>query len=193
MVVKFLIRGLFKKNPNQINVTSRDRSCIISYFPIIVSVWVGDNFTGGQQRFRRIYFKLYSSHSITTEIEDKSCITQNVHPLNRTEQTQEFFTFYGRSFQPNCSFESWFDIINNWCCIKLHQSRIGSLGLSYSKCVRCGEQQWRESLFVLNPPETLSCSPPSWSRGWRLLAASVSTSHASLIRINRITQHKVLT
>ena len=46
-------------------------------FPIIVSVWVGDNFTGGQQRFRRIYFKLYSSHSITTEIEDKSCIAQN--------------------------------------------------------------------------------------------------------------------
>ena len=36
-----------------------------------------DNFTGGQQRFHRIYFKLYSSHSITTEIEDKSCIAQN--------------------------------------------------------------------------------------------------------------------
>ena len=191
MVVKFLIRGLFKKNPNPIHVTSRGYwSCIISYFPIIVSVESGT--------ISRVASKdsagFISNSTVLTQLQQKLKInhaSHKMHPLNRTKQTEEFYS----SFQPNCSFESWFDIINNWCCIKLHQRKIGSLGLSYSKCVRCGEQQRRESLFVLNPPETsFSCSPLSWSRGWRLLAAaSVSTSHASLIRINRITQHKVLT
>ena len=81
MVVKFLKRGLFKKYPNipngyQINVSSRGLYYFL--FPHnCVSLSRRDNFTGGQQRFHRIYFKLYSSHSITTEIEDKSGIAQN--------------------------------------------------------------------------------------------------------------------
>ena len=108
-----------------------------------------DNFTGGQQRFHRIYFKLYSSHSITTEIEDKSCIAQNASVKlgqRRQHSTNSLSLFY--SFQLNCSFGSWFDIINNWCCIKLHPRKIASLGMSYSKCVRCGEQFWAPSHYL---------------------------------------------
>ena len=85
MVVKFLIRGLFKKYPRriysengyQINVTSLRMLYYFLLFPHNCVSLSRDNFTGGQQRFHRIYFKLYSSHSITTEIEDKSCIAQN--------------------------------------------------------------------------------------------------------------------
>ena len=178
-----------ESHPNKCDQSGLGWSCIISYFPIIVSVESGT--------ISRVASKdsagFISNSTVLTQLQQKLKInhaSHKMHPLNRTQQTEEFLKFYS-SFQPtNCSFESWFDIINNWCCIKLHQRKIGSLGLSYSKCVRCGEQQRRESLFVLNPPETSSCSPLSWSRGWRLLAGA---SHASLIRINRITQHKVLT
>ena len=134
--------------------------CIISsYSPIIVSARVGT--------ISRVASKdstgFISNSTVLTQLQQKLKInhaSHKMHPLNRTHQTEEFLKFYS-SFQPtNCSFESWFDIINNWCCIKLHQRKIGSLGMSYSKCVRCGEQSWaRESLFVPNSRETLLLSP----------------------------------
>ena len=139
-----------------INVTSRDAgSCIISYFPIIVSVWVGT--------ISRVASKdstgFISNSTVLTQLQQKLKInhaSHKMHPLNRTDRSpQTHILSYG--FLLNCSFGSWFDIINNWCCIKLHPRKIASLGMSYSKCARCGEQfPSPESLFVPNSPETSS-------------------------------------